>query len=265
MTGFDPGSVRLTLEQGDSGLIRSSAVVCQRPSLSALFRGQAPAQVVNLVPMLYSLCGKAQGIAAQAALAAARGNPVAAHVDAEAWAEAAREHAWKLLVDWPRQLGLSPDEPFFVRLLRARADERHGLAGELSAYPLLAQLVAAAGHGGEIAKLFVARLGERRRQLEEWLAGHPGTLGLIEADPLGAGTGQARVETARGPLVHRMSVEDDRVTDYVVTAPTDVYFAPGGEVARWLDRLQGLPRAEAEHQARLLVLAFDPCVPWSLG
>ena len=233
---FDPGRVTLSLTIGD-GVVRCVGVTCERPNVARLLRGKPAEQAVLLLPLIYSLCGKAQGIAARAALAAARGNAVEAHVDDEVQAEAAREHAWKLFVDWPRQFRLALDETFFVQLVRAPSSERSGLARLLMAHPLPAALA-------------------------DWLMGRPQLLGTVTAMSPSAGVGIATAETARGTLKHRLSLDGDEVADYAVIAPTDVHFAPGGDVANWLQRLNGMSKANAEQQALHLALAFDPCVPW---
>jgi hypothetical protein len=260
MSGFDPGRVRLNLTLL-GGVVAATGVACERPAVARLLRGQAADQAVALVPLIYSLCGKAQGIAARAALAAARCNAVAAHVDAEALAEAAREHAWKILADWPKQLTLAPDEAFFVRLLRASSEQRKDMAGELTAHPLPEAMTARLGTG-DIDNLLAGRIAARLGELSDWLLDRPGTLGTVSAACVAAGIGEARVETARGGLVHRLALDGDQIVDYAITAPTDVHFAAGGDAARWLDGLRGLPQAEAEIQAARLVMAFDPCVPW---
>ncbi|MBI4998372.1 MAG: hypothetical protein HZC22_16060 [Rhodocyclales bacterium] len=252
---FDPGRVRLSIETG--------VVACERPAVARLLRGQPAEQAVALVPLIYSICGKAQGIAARAALVAARGRAVEAHVDTEAWAEAAREHAWKLFVDWPKQLGLAPDEAFFVRLMRSLPGQRLELTVELAAHPL-PQRLRDTLDGGEIAALFAGRLAVRLAQLADWLAGTRGELGTLAALHGAPQAGDARVETARGTLLHRLVLDGERIADYEIIAPTDVHFAAGGDAARWLEKLKGLSHSEAERQALLLVLAFDPCVPWEL-
>lgn len=257
---FDPGRVRLNLRLLDDA-VAATSVACERPAVARLLRGQPADQAVALVPLIYSLCGKAQGIAARAALAAARGNAIAAHVDAEALAEAAREHAWKLFVDWPKQLALAPDEAFFVRLLRAAPARRSELAGELAAHSLPAAMAALLGTS-DIDRLLAGRIAARIGELSDWLLDRPGTLGTVSASCVGAGCGEARIVTARGALVHRLTLAGDCIGDYSITAPTDVHFAAGGDAARWLDRLCGLPRVEAELQATCLAMAFDPCVPW---
>jgi len=258
---FDPGRVRLSLLfEGDR--VGAATVDCERPAVARLLRGKPAEQAVALVPLIYSLCGKAQGIAARAALAAARGQAITPHVDAEAWAEAAREHAWKLFVDWPRQLACEPDEAFFVRLMRTPLDCRGDLAVELAAHPLPAKLLGSLGDGA-IEAFFAARTDYRLRELRDWLDDKPGLLGTVSAACVAAATSEACVETARGTLRHRLELDGDRIANYVITAPTDLHFAAGGDAAGWLGKLQGLSRAAAARQALLLVMAFDPCVPWA--
>ncbi len=257
---FDPGRVRLILRTS-GGVVRAATVACERPAVSRLLHGRPAEQAVALVPLVYSLCGQAQGIAARTALAAARGERVVVGIDASAWAEAAREHAWKLFVDWPRQLGIPVDEAFFVRLVRSAAGQRDELADLLATHPAPAQLAEAAG-GSAIGRRLQERIEARRRELIEWLNGSAGKLGAIRVEPLGAAAAEARVETARGTLVHRLVLDGERIADYAISAPTDVAFAEGGEVMRWLPLLEGLPHAAAEREARLLMLALDPCVPW---
>jgi hypothetical protein len=259
-TSFDPGKVRLSLHTGGGGVGRAE-VSCVRPEVAKLLCGQPAEQAVALVPLIYSLCGKAQGIAARLALAAARGSAVAARVDPEVWSEAAREHAWKLFVDWPRQLGLAPDEAWFVRLMRATPTQRGELAAVLDAHRLPAALHGALA-AGDIDRLLAERIAARLGELRDWLLDRPGMLGTVSAACVGPDVGEARVETARGTLVHRLALAGDRIADYTITAPTDVHFAAGGEAARRLAGLHGLPRAEAERQAMILLMAFDPCVPW---
>lgn len=78
---------------------------------------------------------------------------------------------------------------------------------------------------------------------------------------LGPGEGIAWTEMARGLLVHWVRLEDGpqgpRVADCRVLAPTEWNFHPRGVLARALAALRG---TEAEADARLLAIAFDPCV-----
>ena len=261
MATFEPGRVVLSFMVRDDE-VTAAAVSCQRPDIAHLLNGRQAAQVVATVPLIYSLCGKAQDVAARAALAAARGSPVEAYVDPEVQSEAAREHAWKLFVDWPRQFGLPPDETLFVQSVRAASSERADLARLLAAHELPASLAGALGDT-EIDRLLRRCIAARVSALADWLMGRQQALGTVTATSPSAGVGIATVETARGTLMHRLTLDGDEVADYVIIAPTDVHFAPGGDVADWLQRLKGARKAEAKQQASRLAMAFDPCVPWS--
>ena len=83
----------------------------------------------------------------------------------------------------------------------------------------------------------------------------------------GPGQGLAWVETARGLLLHQLSLTGSANTAQVkrlqVLAPTDWNFAPDGVAAQALERLNPAdPRSRA--QAQLLLAALDPCVPWQI-
>lgn len=84
---------------------------------------------------------------------------------------------------------------------------------------------------------------------------------------LDGGRGLAWVEMARGLLVHQVALDGDaRVQACRVLAPTEWNFHPQGEVARRIAALDpGLPRERLERQVDLLMVAFDPCVPFQLG
>ena len=76
--------------------------------------------------------------------------------------------------------------------------------------------------------------------------------------------GMALVTAARGLLIHRVSLQDEIVTDYQLIAPTEWNFHPQGALLSMLegvaveyDRLEALVN-------RLIVLV-DPCVDWSVG
>jgi len=71
---------------------------------------------VQLVPMLYSVCGKAQQAAAIAAVSAAQGCALTKNMTLErsVACEAIQEHLWRLLLDWPKLLGLPQAQQQFV-------------------------------------------------------------------------------------------------------------------------------------------------------
>lgn len=256
MTGFDAGRVRLRLlTQGDA--IAAVDVSCERPDVAAALAGRPADEAVALVPLIYSLCGQAQGIAARAALAAARGASTAPHVDARVAAEAAREHAWKLLVDWPTLLGLPPDEALFVRVAKTAPGAGAALAAELCAHPLfaaMARVLTAVGVDTALAE----RIAARRDELAALLEGRVTAAGVVAAAAPAAGRGRAAVVTARGELVHEIELDGDRIAAYAIVAPTDRLFRNDGPLSGWL---VGQGKVGAGETAARAVMALDPCVP----
>ena len=260
MTGFDAGNVRLRLTLRDD-VVAAVAVSCERPDVAAALAGRPADEAVSLVPLIYSLCGQAQGVAARAALAAARGSATARYVDAAVAAEAMREHAWKLLVDWPRQLGVVvADEADFVRVARTQPGAGAALAGELRAHPLFAAMAATLAPEG-IDAVLAERIGARRDELIALLGGGATAAGSVAAEPLEAGRGRATVETARGTLTHEISLAGERIAAYRIVAPTDRLFGPDGPLP---GLLTGTQKVGAGGTAQRAVMALDPCVPWEL-
>jgi hypothetical protein len=91
----------------------------------------------------------------------------------------------------------------------------------------------------------------------------PGNRGLAwGALSTGPRRGLAWVEMARGLLVHQVALDDagSRVVACQVLAPTEWNFHPRGEVAQRVSRLDARS-PEVDRQLRLLMAAFDPCVP----
>ena len=143
----------------------------------------------------------------------------------------------------------------------AEAPEWLGLPAEVGAYArhLVHPEVAAFADGGRpLAARLRARCLALRDDIAALAAGEEVSVsGLVVDD----GSALAWVETARGPLFHRVSLVDGRVSDYAVIAPTEWNFHPQ---AYWRQHLIGA-RAEtpeiAENLLRLWALALDPCVP----
>lgn len=72
---------------------------------------------------------------------------------------------------------------------------------------------------------------------------------------------------ARGLLVHQVEIDgssgDARVGACRVLAPTEWNFHPQGEVAQRIAAMDtGRPDEDTERRVRLLMAAFDPCVPF---
>lgn len=108
-------------------IVRGIEVRSTRTQAYRLLIGRLPENAVQLVPMLYSICGKAQQAAAIAATSAAQGNTLQQDKDIERGVacEAMQEHLWRLLLDWPERLELPKHQQQFVRW--------HGALKELSA------------------------------------------------------------------------------------------------------------------------------------
>lgn len=148
MTGLPEGRIEIGLVRRQGGMpdvsIRSNrAHLAQR-----LLAGQTTERATQLVGLLFSLCGQAQRTAAELAAEAAAGAPARAAADPRTvpvLAELAREHAWRLLLDWPRQEGL-PEQTDALRQLRlagATAPEQAGPLESLLADTLLGEPAAA--------------------------------------------------------------------------------------------------------------------------
>jgi hypothetical protein len=107
------------------GVVHSVAIDSTRPQLAnRLLAGRPADEAVAMVPQLFSICGRAQQVAAELALAAARGAP--AEADAQqrrrVEAEIAPEYLWRALIDWARAAGGQPDA---TRLAAAREAAAH--------------------------------------------------------------------------------------------------------------------------------------------
>ncbi|MBY0466374.1 MAG: hypothetical protein K2W33_15655, partial [Burkholderiales bacterium] len=96
----------------------------------------------------------------------------------------------------------------------------------------------------------------------------PGALSF-GAMPVGDGQGLAWVEMARGLLVHWVSLQVSQGGTVVhachVMAPTEWNFHPHGAVARYIARLDASQPADGVAcKVRMLMAAFDPCVPFEV-
>ena len=318
---MDPGHLELTLNCAQ-GRIAALGIVHHQAPATRLLLGLPVARAVALAPSLFTLCARAQGAAARAAGQAAQGNAGAAQ-DPVVAAEAAQEHLWRLMIDWPRELGLASQEKLFAhwrRLLLADPQALHGsdllsflgagffgmAPGEWLSISDTAALQAWAENGRSLAaRLCKALLSEEtearagidptetgayaRRQAEPLLAAcaaRPLLVrllarlrelaamvlqerslplpGAVVALALAPGRGLARVETARGALLHEMEIAEGRVLSYRIVAPTDINFRNQGPLASLLLGRDCAAAETAQVLARRAVLALDPCVAWTL-
>ncbi len=136
----------------DGSHVCEVAIDSTRPHVAdRLLAGRPADEAVALVPRLFSICGRAQGIAAQLAVEAARGadgDAMAAQRERAIEAEIAQEYLWRALIDWPQAVDREPDAA-------ALAAAREALASDGA--PAVRAVVEAQILGGDA---------------DEWLASH---------------------------------------------------------------------------------------------
>ncbi|BBP04470.1 hydrogenase expression/formation protein HupK [Sulfuriferula plumbiphila] len=102
---------KLTFSVGWDGYrVTSVEVRSSRPQAACLLEGKTVEEAMRLVPLLFGICGKAQTVAARSAAQAAQNlcgdKQLMLRQRRLVALEAAQEHLWRLLVDWPNRLGL---------------------------------------------------------------------------------------------------------------------------------------------------------------
>lgn len=350
------GNLRLVLGW-DGERVRGARVDNSRPLAAQLLVGREPVEAVALASTLFSLCGRAQAVAARRALAAAQAReaPALAADEFAVAAEAAQEHLWRIMLDWPQRFARSPQRDRFARLHRQlgaavdpprvlaqalrevvaesgladpaadtveRLAERATAAGELGRMmaqvisadvaapaletvplmPLRSAMDWAAGFDGDLpsadycarptlagapaetgalarrqdrpavaalhasGRRVAARLAARFSELTDLAERLDGAAGwpLADGAPIGNGLGLARVETARGLLLHAARVNKGRITGYAIVAPTEWNFHPAGVFVREVQGLCAHDRDALLSRAQVLALALDPCVAWEI-
>jgi len=88
------------------GRVNRVSIRSSRPVQAArIFTGKSPQTVLAELPMLFSVCGIAQSVAGLQAFRQAQALPVSAATDTASallvQMETAREHLWRILIDWP--------------------------------------------------------------------------------------------------------------------------------------------------------------------
>lgn len=136
-----------------------------------------------------------------------------------------------------------------------------GALARHAAKPELAALVAS---GQRTQARLAARYADLR-WLAQALAAPAQLSAWLDAAAVADGCGLARVETARGTLLHRVELDGDRIARYLIVAPTEWNFHPQGAFVRELGGSPARTRAEALLAARRVALSLDPCVPCELA
>ncbi len=101
---------------------------------SRLFIGKRPEEALALVPLLFAVCGTAQSCAAAAACERALGIPTTTAVDEArrllVLFETAREHLWRVFMDWPALRGATVQPAAVAEASALMAAFRRALWGE---------------------------------------------------------------------------------------------------------------------------------------
>jgi len=98
-----------------------------------MFRGRRPAEVASLVPLVFSVCGMAQGAAAATACERALGIATFSETrrirDILMLAETAREHLLRVAMDWPRCMATATDPATLRQVMGLDQRFRQAMAG----------------------------------------------------------------------------------------------------------------------------------------
>jgi coenzyme F420-reducing hydrogenase alpha subunit len=108
------GKLQITLS-AMNGTVTNAHIASTRPlQVASLFHGKSVDETLRTLPLLYSLCGTAQACSAvracEQALGLRAGAATTAARDLLVWVETAREHLWRILLDWPGFVGERSDK-----------------------------------------------------------------------------------------------------------------------------------------------------------
>lgn len=159
--------------------------------------------------------------------------------------------------DWAASFnGCMPDATFRTHpQWHGQPMETGSLAAHLGR-PLVAMLLS---RGHRIAARLFARVMELSDCASRLRHPLPHDLpALVDAAPLGPDMGLARVETARGVLLHAVRLEGDTVADYAIVTPGRWNFHPQGAYASEAMCWQPADRAGTFARLRWLALSLDP-------
>ena len=134
------GTIQIELHHR-AGKANIARITSSRPEKAAqVLLGKTPEQVLDIVPLLFTVCGNAQ---AYAALRACR---IALGLDAEPVSDASRnmlvqietlrEHAWRILLDWPVFTGVVSDKHALTALFKFDAQFKRYLFRDGQAFKL---------------------------------------------------------------------------------------------------------------------------------
>jgi coenzyme F420-reducing hydrogenase alpha subunit len=143
----DEGRLCITLTRQD-GRVGAVDIASTRPlQATRVFETKTPEAVLQLLPLLYSICAMAQAKAAQSACERALGISVPRGIclarELLVCLETAREHLWRILMDWPVLVDEERQAAVAAPLTRLLPEARNALFAEGRAFGFAVKLHAA--------------------------------------------------------------------------------------------------------------------------
>ncbi len=234
------GAIRVTLLTRDGRVEAAELASTRRTDFSRrLFRGHDVAQLLDTLPLVFSVCATAQSSAAvQAVEDAARTCLAQAHADARGLlvlAETAREHLFRILLGWTAWLGAPPPAGRLTALGRMRSAWAAALYPQADAFrpgggtlrPDAAPLTTLVE---ELDGLLTLALGIGRAEwaaiadegaLGRWAAGGDAVAQRMLADVLGRGIG----ELGRSDIGPLPDIAADAIAPRLVGDAADAFVA----------------------------------------
>jgi Ni,Fe-hydrogenase I large subunit len=138
-----------------------------------------------------------------------------------------------------------------------------GALARMRHHPLLTELLLA--EGTSIMARLLARLFEVRDLCTRLRTPPQAATAWVQHATLRSGTGLAWVQTARGLLMHWVTLDaQGMVEDYRIVAPTEWNFHPAGPCIRGLVGRVAASVQQAQRCAELMAFALDPCVTYEV-
>ncbi|HEY5762312.1 MAG TPA: nickel-dependent hydrogenase large subunit [Rhodocyclaceae bacterium] len=133
------GRVELVVDWDGRAIVRASVRSRRAQVAARLLRGLPPDAAAARVPLVFSLCARAQALAARLALLQAQGQTMEADErrrrDVAVAAETVHEALWRMLRDWPEWLGEAAATAAMVTMRRALEPLLRGRAEVVTAAP----------------------------------------------------------------------------------------------------------------------------------
>lgn len=198
------GQLTIDLYRNGNGSCRAEIASTRPVDIARLFHGKTASETLATVPLLFSICAKAQAAACVAALEQASGldAPQATRLARQmvVLAETAREHVLRIALDWPGFAG-SDAPPLDARvMMRFVGDVQQALFGAGDAFALSAQPEPDQETASRLISEFAAFL-------ETGIFGEPLEVWLQRGSVDDVNSWAARGETVAVRLVHEVTAK----------------------------------------------------------